>query len=157
MTCPLTNQPCDHVKNNCVLEVIKNTGTWETQVCNHCFILGQKAVPIIDIDDADEVKTIDDLLAIIKPPKKCKTCGMTAKNFDETKKLGCADCYTTFHGELQDLIANAQAGNTHHCGKIPKSQRTNVLMRELEEAVKAEDYEKAHKIKAEVQKNQSPG
>jgi len=51
--------------------------------------------------------------------KTCPSCGMTIKQFSETARLGCLDCYDFFGKELSRVIKLCQVGAIKHAGKIP--------------------------------------
>jgi protein arginine kinase activator len=87
--------------------------------------------------------------------KSCTVCGMTFNQFRQTGKVGCAECYTAFEEQLAPLIERAQNGGTHHCGKAPRRAGASLdrqmliqkLMKELDHAVAAEQYERAAKLR----------
>jgi len=88
--------------------------------------------------------------------KACPDCGMTFAQFRKTGTLGCTQCYESFEEELSLLIERAQNGGTHHIGKRPaRAGRVGVdrqlevrrLVRELDRAVAAEQYERAAEIR----------
>jgi protein arginine kinase activator len=64
-------------------------------------------------------------------------------------------CYTAFENELSPLIERAQNGGTHHAGKTPQRAGTSIdrqlliqrLVKELDHAVAAEQYERAAKLR----------
>lgn len=86
-----------------------------------------------------------------KVAKTCPNCGLTFANIRQSALLGCAECYTTFDTELAGLIEQAQAGANFHCGRAPRNCRDSAarlelrsrLAKELDEAVAAEQYERA--------------
>jgi len=47
---------------------------------------------------------------------KCDFCGGTLKDFRETGRLGCPQCYDTFEGQLRDLLRRLH-GSSQHVGK----------------------------------------
>ena len=82
---------------------------------------------------------------------QCGCCGMTYPEFRKHGQLGCADCYASFEGQLGPLIERAHEGATHHVGKRPRraggtvdrQQRLTALRKQLNDAIQAEQYEKA--------------
>ncbi len=90
----------------------------------------------------------------------CENCGMTFAQFRETSLLGCPNCYKSFETQLAPLLERAHEGGTHHLGKVPKragagEQRQAYLLRmrkRLSEAVAAEDYELAARLRDEVRR-----
>lgn len=87
--------------------------------------------------------------------KSCPGCGMSFAQFRQVGRMGCAQCYNTFEAELSSLIERAQSGGTHHCGKAPQRSGASVdrellvqrLARELDQAVAAEQYERAAQLR----------
>jgi protein arginine kinase activator len=83
--------------------------------------------------------------------KACSGCGLSFAQFKQTGRVGCAECYSAFEAELAPLIERAQNGGSHHTGKAPRRAGTSIdrqlliqkLMRELDHAVAAEQYERA--------------
>jgi protein arginine kinase activator len=90
----------------------------------------------------------------------CENCGMTFSKFREHSLLGCPQCYTAFEAVLSPLIERAPEGATHHLGKVPRragpgEQRQADLRRmrkRLSEAVAAEDYELAARLRDDLRK-----
>ena len=86
--------------------------------------------------------------------KTCPGCGLTFAQFRQSGKVGCFECYEAFP-ELAPLIERAQAGGTHHTGKAPRRAGASIdrqmmirkLMRELDHAVAAEQYERAAQLR----------
>jgi|GEM_PF-664259 len=90
-----------------------------------------------------------------KPPAApCARCGMTHEQFKSKGKLGCEDCYQAFAKEVEALFKNVQ-GSTHHTGKFPRRMGVDIrtrreaddLRRQLKEAVEAENYEEAARLR----------
>ena len=106
------------------------------------------------------------------PPTKaaaCPTCGITFSDFKSAGVLGCPECYATFESQLAGLIERAHEGATQHVGKVPResaggprpaiaeaieerAQRVAAIRRMLEEAVRAEQYERAAQLRDELRK-----
>jgi protein arginine kinase activator len=89
----------------------------------------------------------------------CPDCGMTLKRFAKESLLGCPQDYKEFADELTPLIEKNQNGKIHHCGKMPsrtpdmsrKEIELTALKRQLEQAVRNEDYETAAKLRDRIQ------
>jgi protein arginine kinase activator len=87
--------------------------------------------------------------------KVCSGCGLSFAQFKQTGRVGCAQCYDAFDPELGALIERAQNGGNHHTGKSPKRAGTSIdrqlliqrLVRELDHAVAAEQYERAAQLR----------
>ncbi len=90
-----------------------------------------------------------------KSRKACSGCGMTFARFRQTGALGCPECYDAFDAHLTPLIERAQNGATHHRGKMPLRAGASVdrqllvqqLVKELDQAVAAEQYERAAQLR----------
>jgi len=88
----------------------------------------------------------------------CEECGISYVEFRNQGLLGCAHDYDAFKEHLARLLDRAHDGATHHVGKAPKSlgresslqQDIRRLKRQLHEAVAAEDYERAAKLRDRV-------
>jgi protein arginine kinase activator len=93
------------------------------------------------------------------PEQACPNCGMTLGRFAKTPLLGCSHDYTEFHTELMPLIKQSHNGQSHHCGKVPtricehdrNEIERNKLRRQLDQAVKNEDYETAARLRDKIQ------
>jgi len=88
----------------------------------------------------------------------CPNCGITFREFRSQGRLGCAHDYIAFQDELLPLLENIH-GETQHCGKFPKRApddsrkqfRLIKLRNELRLAVAEESYERAARIRDEIQ------
>lgn len=88
----------------------------------------------------------------------CPTCGMSFSEFREHSLLGCPECYKAFEAQLGPLLERAHEGATHHLGKVPRragagDHRQAQIMRmrkRLEQAVEAEDYELAARLRDDI-------
>ncbi len=91
--------------------------------------------------------------------RHCPSCGMTQSDFKKSGRLGCAKCYETFAEPLAALIKSMHKGD-HHVGKRPggRSDRPSTdegmksLRRDLNEAVKAENFEAAAELRDRIKK-----
>ena len=99
----------------------------------------------------------------------CSECGMTLKEFRDTGKFGCPNCYKTFEPFFSKNIKIIQATD-RHCGKYPKNYKdiaekagkekaegkaeelsnVEMLSIRLQQAVEREDFEEAAKIRDEI-------
>lgn len=90
--------------------------------------------------------------------KVCPSCGLSFAQFRQSGRVGCGQCYTAFEAELAPLIERAQNGGTHHTGKTPKRAGSSIdrqlliqrLVKELDHAVAAEQYEQAAKLRDQL-------
>jgi protein arginine kinase activator len=94
----------------------------------------------------------------------CEDCGISYVEFRNQGLLGCAKDYDTFKEALLPLIKAAHDGATHHIGKSPKSlgatrttqQEIHRMKRQLDEAVAAEDYERAAELRDRIRTLETP-
>ena len=105
----------------------------------------------LTLSSADEPLDAADDLA-------CPHCGITFRQFRTQGRLGCPHDYKVFETELNELLKNIH-DDTQHCGKAPhqtseSSQeqfRLIKLRKELLAAVTDEAYERAAKLRDEIQ------
>jgi protein arginine kinase activator len=89
--------------------------------------------------------------------KKCPKCGMTFEDFGKSGRLGCGDCYRTFHEELTDLLRRIH-GAPRHRGKgcitpgaaVEPVREERRLKDELRKAVENEEFEKAASLRDQI-------
>jgi protein arginine kinase activator len=90
---------------------------------------------------------------------KCPGCGFTIADLKKTGRLGCAACYETFAGHLEDMLKNMHKGLAHR-GKIPersrrlrqRDDRIQDLRARLEKAVACEEYEQAAELRDQIRR-----
>lgn len=89
----------------------------------------------------------------------CPTCGTTWEAFQSNGLLGCADCYTHFAERMPALLRRLH-GHTEHVGKVPSNgdahlleeKKMERLRHELNEAIAAEDFERACTLRDEIRR-----
>jgi protein arginine kinase activator len=105
------------------------------------------------------------LASLVKPPKgastpatRCPTCGISFAEFREKGRLGCPNDYEVFREHLEPLLEKIH-GAIEHKGRLPQgsgagSGRRNDellrLRRELQQAVKSEQYETAARLRDQI-------
>ncbi|MEM6333916.1 MAG: UvrB/UvrC motif-containing protein [Planctomycetota bacterium] len=95
----------------------------------------------------------------------CPECDTTFAKFRQDSLLGCPHCYEAFERELGPLLERAHEGATHHVGKVPRSSgvseqrqvQLSRLRRRLDDAVAAEDYELAARLRDELRQAEADG
>ena len=88
----------------------------------------------------------------------CESCGLSFVEFRSQGLLGCPHDYDVFKAPLLQMLERAHDGATHHVGKTPASlgaplgvqQDLAKLKRRLDEAVAAEDYERAAELRDRI-------
>ena len=89
--------------------------------------------------------------------RACPQCGITFFEFRNQGRLGCSHDYVFFEAELDPLISNIH-GATQHTGKRPKrgdlgtDKQTDLirLRKDLDKAIKREDYEQASQLRDKI-------
>lgn len=76
---------------------------------------------------------------------RCPVCGFTVEDYRRTGHLGCTDCYTVFAREL-DSNAVVDDEEPEESAAITRAR----LQQELEKAVQHEDYERAARIRDQI-------
>jgi len=95
----------------------------------------------------------------------CEECGLTLADFRRSGVLGCAACYEAFARPLEGIIRRAQNGGTHHVGHAPRRQGMSIdrqlmigrLVKDLEDAVAAEEFERAAELRDRLRRIESEG
>ncbi|MDZ4819599.1 MAG: UvrB/UvrC motif-containing protein [Planctomycetota bacterium] len=107
-------------------------------------------------------QTAEDLARLDQ--KACPVCGITFFEFRNHGRLGCPHDYIFFEKDLDPLILNIH-GETAHTGKRPPrlaegtQRRTELIKmrRDMKDAIKQEDYEKASGIRDEIRRIEDTG
>ena len=96
---------------------------------------------------------------ILQAVNKCPVCGMTYEMFASNGKLGCGECYKTFHDRLLRPLKQIH-GTYEHVGKIPEraggslktSKKLEKLKSQLDSAVLRQEFERAAELRDEIRK-----
>ncbi|MBN1836210.1 MAG: UvrB/UvrC motif-containing protein [Spirochaetales bacterium] len=92
----------------------------------------------------------------------CPGCGSAWEAVNRREKMGCPECYTTFHREIRQALRRA-LGKAQHRGRLPRRLSTYktflvdmVKLKEgLDDALKREDYEKAARLRDRIRELES--
>jgi protein arginine kinase activator len=85
----------------------------------------------------------------------CARCGGSLKDFHESGRLGCPECWRAFEAPLRDLLRRLH-GSTHHVGErymdmvaVPAGERIRAadLREQLRLAVETENFELAAELR----------
>lgn len=141
-----------------------NGKTTEAHLCSEC--ASKMGYPSLFSGNTGGALGFDEMLSHLfstegkeapKTADPCPLCGTTAEEISRTGRVGCARCYDTFSGILTPYIRRIH-GNTYHSGHVPKSageevrrrRRAEELSRELQQAIGAEEFERAASIRDEL-------
>ena len=100
------------------------------------------------------------------PDRSCRRCQMRLADFKKTSRLGCPECYDAFSADLETLLENMHR-TRRHLGKVPSrvparqaapaADRVEALKHALDEAISAEDYEQAARLRDRIRKETALG
>ena len=97
----------------------------------------------------------------------CPVCKTTLREFKNTSKLGCPNCYDAFREEISNIIGRIAPYSTHKVESLTqtkekpskkvetKEEKIKLLREDMALAVKEERYEDAGKIKKQIQRLES--
>ncbi len=87
--------------------------------------------------------------------ESCPLCHMTRAEFIRGGKPGCPGCYKVFESSMKPLLKKIHSTTTHvgkvygEKGSTPES-KIDLLKAQLKEAIAAEEYEKAARLRDEI-------
>ncbi len=156
-------QYCDKPATFHITELTEPDGPQILHLCEH------HARTVLQKEEPSPMKTITGALAkqlqlgqtkeeLRKLDKKaCPSCGITFFEFRNTGRLGCPMDYTHFESDLKPLLLNIHDA-LEHTGKRPSRAAANVdaqaelisLRKDMEAAVRGEQYEKASTIRDRI-------
>lgn len=136
-------------------------------LCNQC--AAKKKAPVVISGFS-----FNDLLSAFYETEEvcdvsCEKCGTTMSSFQETGRLGCANCYKAFEASLLPVIKGVHM-STQHTGKRPGEtvavdlgreasslERKEQLKRSLRMAISTENFEEAAKLRDEIARLEKEG
>lgn len=97
-------------------------------------------------------------------PAGCPSCGATLRDFRETGRVGCAECYRAFDAPLRELLRRLH-GSTHHTGVryqgtemapvvTPPEEAARELREQLRRAIEAEQFELAAELRDQLRERE---
>lgn len=99
----------------------------------------------------------------VAPAARCGFCGSSLHEIIKSGRVGCAQCYETFYRELEPTLQRIHGG-LEHAGKTPedgnpglsrrraREQGLAALREQIAQAVKAENYEEAARLRDEIRR-----
>lgn len=89
--------------------------------------------------------------------KRCECCGASFSDIAQSGRVGCSECYETFRNELLPSL-NRLHGKAIHIGNTPNeeqkkesaAEKIKKLKLKLADAIKAEEFEDAAKLRDEI-------
>ena len=160
-------QQCKQQTATIHLTEINNGVRVETHLCEFCAeqegIAIKSQVPLNELlstllasQETEKIEPEED--KNIGEKTECPSCGMTVQAFRKGGLLGCPNDYDAFNETLEPMIEKSQGGNSKHVGKVPKNEPEDSkkhievinLRKQLEQAVRGEDYEKAAELRDRI-------
>jgi protein arginine kinase activator len=132
----------------------------EIEVCEACAAKrGFSDSETIQNDVAKILAEMKDKVAEEDARLICSTCGLSFAEFKRKGRLGCPACYESFGEKLEALVRRLH-GAVQHVGRgtrggVKQAQvkmNAERLRRELDHAIKSEDYERAARLRDELNK-----
>ena len=128
----------------------------ERHLCEDCAVdEGLVHKPNVKINDILASFIASKALAAEVGELECPQCGLSFVEFRNKGLLGCPNDYDVFAEPLAAMLERAHGSGLQHIGKGPRSLGTTrvvqqdilKLKKQLEEAVAAEDYERAAELR----------
>ncbi|MFQ6752388.1 MAG: UvrB/UvrC motif-containing protein [Clostridia bacterium] len=139
--------------------LIVNGVSQTTNLCRDCAIQEGVFTTQSSIFD-DMFSAFSDFLPFEKVENiSCPVCKLTMREFKNSGKLGCPNCYEAFREEISKIIKRIAPHEKHKQDTILKPKKSEnkqdkitALRDEMRKAVAEERYEDAAKIKKQIQK-----
>ena len=88
---------------------------------------------------------------------RCPNCGWKLVDVEKKGKLGCPECYITFRSYIITVVGELHGKNRHR-GKVPILDKGKLLLRrrirevkrELDDAIKKEEYQLAAELRDRI-------
>ena len=141
-------------------EIVGNKEKRELHLCESCAqqhgTTGMEIMGLISSAFGPAAKTA----GAETPELKCASCGLAYSEFRSRGRLGCPQCYEVFRAALEPLLEKIH-GQGKHVGKTPtgtpaadrsREKHLVALRRQLNAAVKGENYELAAKLRDELKR-----
>ncbi|MFA5561317.1 MAG: UvrB/UvrC motif-containing protein [Eubacteriales bacterium] len=143
------------------LKELQNSGEFQDAVSQW---YQQSAFPFALTDEGIFTSLFANQPKMMPHEVRCDVCGMRFSDIAKAGRVGCPHCYEAFREELTPTV-NAIHGGRTHVGKLPESaseskkakQKLTQLRKELEEAIKEENYEKAAVLRDQIRTMESGG
>ncbi len=164
--CPFTKKPCAINKITHITEISDSGEVSEIHLCHVCTIaylsieeMKHKKEEYLDKLKNQISKILDPIVKQFEETKytiqsvstvPCPKCKYTIIDIIKHGKMGCDNCINHFKDEILLILKKVQAG-TQHIGKVPKTHVTKKSLElKLQQAIVAENYEEAARIKAKL-------
>lgn len=151
----------------------------QVMLCQPCALSKGSVIdpPVFQVASMNLPQSVDQMLAPVleflksgiskapskEPDKKCPKCGISLAEFRKRGRLGCPHDYEAFSDELGSLLEKIH-GSREHRGRGParskkrmtQRQKVEALRRELDDAIRAEQYETAASLRDRLKQIDPP-
>jgi protein arginine kinase activator len=138
-----------------VSQLDKDGNATELSVCADC--ARKRGLSQVEVLKTNVAELLDELKGRIETRDRkavCPRCGLSLAEFKRQGRLGCGDCYSAFHEQLEPILRRLH-GAARHIGKATSTGRKHAqeklnvqwLRGELKKAIEGEDYEKAASLR----------
>ncbi len=154
---------CENCKKNMAtthIRTVINGVVIEKNLCGYCAAKGGYS-KFVNNSFASMLASMfgDELATGNIRESRCSCCNTRFSDIAETGKMGCSECYKAFRDKLIPYLKRVH-GTTEHIGKrvsnsssaLTVQDKKESLRREMLEAVQAEEFEKAAKLRDEIRK-----
>ncbi|HHW45352.1 MAG TPA: hypothetical protein GXX17_00385 [Clostridiales bacterium] len=157
-------------KNQATTHIHKviNGVAWDMNLCSYCaYQSGYGDFGNLDITNMLGFLLNENLNAAprVNRQERCSCCNSTFADIAQSGMVGCSYCYKVFYNQLLPSIQRIH-GKVRHEGKRPKNLKVRIkenkndleeLRKQLETAVKQEDYETAAKLRDKIREIEGRG
>jgi len=151
MSKPLKCSLCEEAATVHLAQVVHNKVT-KVHLCEACAQKGGATDPAV-FQLADALTSATQAA----PTTTCPQCGFTDIDFRKRGRLGCPSCWEVFGDALGTLLTKVQH-EAEHVGRAPAGmlpigqlrRRLDGARREMEQAVAAENFEVAARLRDEI-------
>lgn len=152
---------CDRCGNVATTKIrtVVNGVVVEKNLCDNCAVLeGYAVTPQTGLAGILASMFTDVVSSENTIQKRCPMCNATFNDIANNGKVGCAQCYKTFKGELIPYLKRVH-GSVKHVGKAPDIKFSTVeseketaddLREQLNQLVAEENYEQAAVIRDKI-------
>lgn len=115
-------------------------------------LLGLLAQPLMGaVPDSDFAETP------AKPAESaCGTCGLTVGEFKATGRFGCPNDYDALRTTVEPLLERIHRALAH-TGKAPSGVRLRMWKKQMQDAIAAEQYEEAARLRDLIRQKEAQG
>ena len=110
----------------------------------------------VDAQNSDSSKK-KKIISVSKTELTCDRCKTRLKDLQETRRVGCQNCYEVFREEIDKILLEISGENSETMREviINDEEKISIMNLELIEAIKIENYELAAKLRDEIKELES--